>query len=30
MLDESPDAARQRNIESCLERLKTWVERVAG
>ena len=30
MLDERPDAARQRNIESCLERLKTWVERVAG
>jgi len=30
MLDEHPDAARQRNIESCLERLKIWVERVAG
>ena len=30
MLDERPDAARQRNIKSCLERLKTWVERVAG
>ena len=30
MLDEHPDSARQRNIESCLERLKAWVERVAG
>jgi hypothetical protein len=30
MLDERPDEARQRNIESCLERLKGWVERVSG
>jgi len=30
MLDERPDPTQQRNIESCLERLKGWVERVAG
>jgi hypothetical protein len=30
MLDERPEPARQRNIESCLERLKGWIERVAG
>ena len=30
MLDERPGAERQRDIESCLERLRTWVERVAG
>jgi hypothetical protein len=30
MLDESADARRQRDVEACLERLKSWVERVAG
>ena len=30
MLEERPDPAQQRNIESCLERLRSWVERVAG
>jgi len=30
MLDETADAQRQRDIEACLERLKGWVERVAG
>jgi hypothetical protein len=30
MLDERPEPTRRRNIESCLERLSSWVERVSG
>jgi hypothetical protein len=30
MLDEQPEPTQRRNIESCLERLKNWLERVAG
>ena len=30
MLDERPEPTQRRNIESCLERLRSWVERVAG
>ena len=30
MLDERTEPTQRRNIESCLERLRSWVERVAG
>lgn len=30
MLDERPEPTRRRNIESCLERLESWLNRVVG
>ena len=30
MLDERHEPAQQRNIASCLERLRVWVDRVGG